>query len=153
MEKENSSVGLFSSFTNQRLDLLGQDKAEGKKKSSQSRPAQKKSKNKNVVVAAAANNDVVIPGIGIKISDRLFSETTLNYVASGLADISLNDSDNAVFASPNPAAVDTVGRQEAAEVEDKTEEKFSPAIGQAQATSTPNLVKVRLSAAQSLQSP
>ena len=159
MEKENnSSVGLFSSFTNQRLDLLGQDKARagGKKKSSQqpaARPAaQKQPKNKKVVVSPGEK-------IGIKISDRLFSETTLNYVASGLGDISLNEDseDNAVFASPSPA--ECRQRQEEAEVEtDKTEPelltKFSPAIGQApQATSTPNLVKVRLSAAQSLQSP
>ena len=168
VEKENSSslseAGLFSSFS-QRLDLLGQDKdkpasaSAAKNKTSESRKPKKKA------------NVLAVPVIGKKASDRGFSDETLNYVASGLGAISLNESSSAsydVFTSPVVTAT-PVGRDQAMtkmakgetieEEEEETKEvegpKFSPAaIGQAQATSTPNLVKVRLSVAESLlQSP
>ena len=167
VEKENSSslseAGLFSSFS-QRLDLLGQDKdkpasaSAAKNKTSEPRKPKKKA------------NVLAVPVIGKKASDRGFSDETLNYVASGLGAISLNESSSAsydVFTSPVVTAT-PVGRDQAMtkmakgetieEEEEETKEvegpKFSPAIGQAQATSTPNLVKVRLSVAEALlQSP
>ena len=162
MEKENSSsseAGLFSSFS-QRLDLLGQDKdkpasASAKNKTSEPRKPTKKA------------NVLAVPVIGKKVSDRGFSDETLNYVASGLGAISLNESSSSasydVFTSPvvatvaDQAAMTKMAKGETIEEEEETKEvepKFSPAIGQAQATSTPNLVKVRLSVAESLlQSP
>ena len=166
MEKENSSslseAGLFSSFS-QRLDLLGQDKdkpasaSAAKNKTSEPRKPKKKA------------NVLTVPVIGKKVSDRGFSDETLNYVASGLGAISLNESSSAsydVFTSPvvtatpvGDLAMTKMAKGETIEEEEEeTKEvegpKFSPAIGQAQATSTPNLVKVRLSVAESLlQSP
>ena len=170
MEKENSSslseAGLFSSFS-QRLDLLGQDKdkpasaaSAAKNKTSEPRKPKKKA------------NVLAVPVIGKEVGkDRGFSDETLNYVASGLGAISLNESSSAssydVFTSPVVTATPVGGDQAMTKmakgetIEDKEEEtkevegpKFSPAIGQAQATSTPNLVKVRLSVAESLlQSP
>ena len=167
MEKENSSslsdAGLFSSFS-QRLDLLGQDKdkpasaSAAKNKTSEPRKPKKKA------------NVLAVPVIGKEVGkDRGFSDETLNYVASGLGAISLNESSSTsydVFTSPVVTAT-PVGDQAMTkmakgetieEEEEETKEvegpKFSPAIGQAQATSTPNLVKVRLSVAESLlQSP
>ena len=168
VEKENSSslseAGLFSSFS-QRLDLLGQDKdkpasaaSAAKNKTSESRKPKKKA------------NVLAVPVIGKKASDRGFSDETLNYVASGLGAISLNESSSAsydVFTSPVVTATpvsdqamtkmakgETIGEEEE-ETKEVEGPKFSPAaIGQAQATSTPNLVKVRLSVAESLlQSP
>jgi hypothetical protein len=166
VEKENSlsEAGLFSSFS-QRLDLLGQGKdkpasaSATKNKTSEPRKPKKKA------------NVLAVPVIGKKVSDRGFSDETLNYVASGLGAISLNESSSAssydVFTSPVVTATPVAGDQAMTKmakgetIEDKEEEtkevegpKFSPAIGQAQATSTPNLVKVRLSVAESLlQSP
>ena len=160
MEKENSSVGLFSSFS-ERLDLPGQDKDKPGKKTIEARAGQKKPPKKKVVAAAKAVD--ITPVIGRKISDRGFSEDTLNYVASGLGAISLNELSNEAFTSPVIATASSPAMTKMAippilvEEEEETveEEKFSPvAIGQAQATSTPaNLVKVRLSVAESLQSP
>ena len=169
MEKENSSSlseadGLFSSFS-QRLDLLGQDKdkpatASAKKNKTSEQPRKPKKMTANVLS---------VPVIGKKASDRGFSDETLNYVASGLGAISLNESLSAsydIFTSPAAAAATTAGDDQAMtkmskgesieeeETKEVEEPKFSPAIGQAQATSTPNLVKVRLSVAESfLQSP
>lgn len=172
VEKENSSslseaAGLFSSFS-QRLDLLGQDKdkpastasASAKNKTSEQPPRKPKKK----------ANVLAVPVIGKRASDRGFSDETLNYVASGLGAISLNESSSAsydVFTSPVVAAATTaavdddqamtkMAKGETIEEEEtkEVEPKFSPVIGQAQATSTPNLVKVRLSVAESLlQSP
>ena len=167
MEKENSSSlseadGLFSSFS-QRLDLLGQDKdkpasaSAAKNKTSEPRKPKKKA------------NVLTVPVIGKEVGkDRGFSDETLNYVASGLGAISLNESSSTsydVFTSPVVTATPVGGDQSMTKMakgetieEEETKEvegpKFSPAIGQAQATSTPNLVKVRLSVAESLlQSP
>ena len=168
VEKENSSslseAGLFSSFS-QRLDLLGQDKdkpasaaSAAKNKTSESRKPKKKA------------NVLAVPVIGKEVGkDRGFSDETLNYVASGLGAISLNESSSTsydVFTSPvvtatpvGDQAMTKMAKGETIEEEVETKEvegpKFSPAaIGQAQATSTPNLVKVRLSVAESLlQSP
>lgn len=169
VEKENSSslseAGLFSSFS-QRLDLLGQDKdkpasaaSAAKNKTSEPRKPKKKA------------NVLAVPVIGKEVGkDRGFSDETLNYVASGLGAISLNESSSAsydVFTSPvvtatpvSDQAMTKMAKGETIEEEEEeTKEvegpKFSPAaIGQAQATSTPNLVKVRLSVAESLlQSP
>ena len=163
MEKENSSVGLFSSFS-ERLDLLGQDKP-GKKTIEAVRPATTTAKKKppppkkKVAALKAAS-----PVIKRKISDRALSEATLNYVASGLEAISLNALSNEAFTSPVIATTSSpvMTKMEATpppilveENEETVEEEaiFSPAIGQAPAMSTPNLVKVRLSVAESLQSP
>ena len=170
VEKENSSSlseadGLFSSFS-QRLDLLGQDKdkpasaaSAAKNKTSEPRKPKKKA------------NVLTVPVIGKKVSkDRGFSDETLNYVASGLGAISLNESSSAsydVFTSPVVTATpvgdqamtkmakgETIEEEEEETKEVEGPKQFSPAIGQAQATSTPNLVKVRLSVAESLlQSP
>ena len=166
VEKENSSslseAGLFSSFS-QRLDLLGQDKdkpasaSAAKNKTSEPRKPKKKA------------NVLAVPVIGKEVGkDRGFSDETLNYVASGLGAISLNESSSTsydVFTSPvvtatpvGDQAMTKMAKGETIEEEVETKEvegpKFSPAIGQAQATSTPNLVKVRLSVAESLlQSP
>ena len=168
VEKENSSslseAGLFSSFS-QRLDLLGQDKD---KPASASAPKNKTSEPRKPKKKA---NVLAVPVIGKEVGkDRGFSDETLNYVASGLGAISLNESSSAsydVFTSPVVTATPVAGDQAMTkmakgetieEEEEETKEvegpKFSPAIGQAQATSTPNLVKVRLSVAESLlQSP
>ena len=130
------------------------------KKTSEQRKPKKK------VVEAKANAKapatLAVPLIEQKISDhRGFSEDTLNYVASGLGAISLNESANDVFTSPKITTTVTQAINKMAAVETgvqagetrEVDEKFSPAIGQAQAMSTPNLVKVRLSACESLQSP
>ena len=162
VEKENSSsseAGLFSSFS-QRLDLLGQDKDKPATASAKNKTSEQPRKPKKKA------NVLAVPVIGKKTSDRGFSDETLNYVASGLGAISLNESASAsydVFTSPVVAtttvddqAMTKMAKGETIEEEEtkEVEPKFSPAIGQAQATSTPNLVKVRLSVAESLlQSP
>ena len=161
MDKENSSIGLFSSFS-ERLDLLGQDKDKPGKKTAALTTHKKPPPPKKKVVAAAK---AVSPVIQRKISDRILSEDTLNYVASDLEAISLNELSKEAFTSPVIAtasspvmtkkamAIPPILVEETEENETVEEEIFSPVIGQAPAMSTPNLVKVRLSVAESLQSP
>ena len=109
-ESSLESTGLFASFTERRLDE-GRDKVKGRRQT------------------AAKSNKALLSER--QISDRPFSEDTLNYVADGLEHIALNDSsstatDNTVFESPLPPKADM--------------DKFSPLLG----TSTPNVVKGRL---------
>ena len=121
IEKENGL--LFASFS-ERLDLLSQDKGHQRQRRRRLKPAAAAQEK------GSSRQDVVDEQ---KLSDRPFSQDTLNYVVKEMEAISITHDDDVFESSTNSPAV----------------------AGQPHATSTPNVVKAvaRLSMSESLQSP